>query len=91
MLSLTGQGVDHRKAFSYLSLGMTIPLLALVGFIIGREYGEPALGIVLGTLVGIGLFLADVIIRAAREASDGGASLMEGQSEKGVYFTPFPT
>jgi len=47
---------------------MTIPLFALLGFIIGREYGEPALGIVLGTLLGIGLFLADVLIRAAKEA-----------------------
>ena len=67
-LGLTDRGVDYRRAFSYLSLGMTVPLFALFGFIIGREYGEPALGIVLGTLLGIGLFLADVLTRAAREA-----------------------
>jgi len=46
---------------------MTIPLFTLIGFIIGREYGEPALGIVLGTLLGIGVFLADVLTRAARQ------------------------
>ena len=88
---LTGDRMDYRKAFSYLSLGMTIPLLALVGFIIGREYGDPALGIVLGTLVGVGFFLADVFSRAAREARRGRAIQAGILSENGVYFTPFPT
>ncbi|MFQ5870742.1 MAG: hypothetical protein ACE5IB_01090 [Candidatus Geothermarchaeales archaeon] len=77
---MTGDRVNYRKAFGYLSLGMTVPLLALIGFIVGREYGEPALGVVLGTLVGIGLFLVDVVSRAAKE-TDGWKGESDLESE----------
>jgi F0F1-type ATP synthase assembly protein I len=71
---LNGERIDYQKAFSYLSIGMTIPLFAFLGFIVGREYGEPGWGIAVGTLLGVGIFLADVLVRASRESQREGTS-----------------
>ncbi|NIM44283.1 MAG: hypothetical protein GTN80_00985 [Nitrososphaeria archaeon] len=57
----------YGEAFYYLGITLDIPIFFFVGFILGREYGQPVLGAFIGTMVGIAMTLFYVIRRALKE------------------------
>jgi len=52
---------DTGKAFWYLGVTSTIPIMAFAGYIIGRQYRQEILGALVGTLVGTFLVWLDML------------------------------
>jgi hypothetical protein len=58
-------GVSQRpetsKAFWYLGVTATIPIMAFAGYVIGRQYHQEILGALAGTLLGTCLVWIDML------------------------------
>ncbi len=49
------------KAFWYLGITATIPIMAFAGYIIGRHYEQELMGALIGTLLGTFLVWIDML------------------------------
>jgi hypothetical protein len=49
------------KAFWYLGITATIPIMAFAGYIVGREYHQEFLGALAGTLLGTLIMWIDML------------------------------
>jgi hypothetical protein len=49
------------KAFWYLGVTATIPIMAFAGYIIGKEYHQEIVGALVGTLLGTFLVWIDML------------------------------
>lgn len=49
------------RAFWYLGVTSTIPIMAFAGYIIGKQYHQEALGALVGTLLGTLLVWIDML------------------------------
>ncbi|MGQ9542780.1 MAG: hypothetical protein ACUVTM_01640 [Candidatus Bathyarchaeia archaeon] len=52
---------EMGRAFWYLGVTTTIPLMAFAGYVIGRQYNKEVLGALAGTLLGTVLVWLDML------------------------------
>jgi len=52
---------EMGRAFWYLGITITIPIMAFAGYIVGRHYGQEILGALVGTLLGTFLVWMDML------------------------------
>jgi hypothetical protein len=51
---------EMGKAFWFLGVVWIVPAMTFAGYLLGKEYGKPVIGALVGTLVGIFLLFVDV-------------------------------
>ena len=52
---------EMARACWYLAITTTIPIMAFLGYVVGKEWGKEIIGALLGTLAGISLVWFDVL------------------------------
>jgi len=49
------------RAFWYMAITTTVPIMAFLGYVLGKEYGKEMIGALLGTLLGTFLVWFDIL------------------------------
>jgi len=49
------------RAFWYMAITTTVPIMAFLGYAVGKEYGKEMVGALIGTLLGIFLIWFDIL------------------------------